>query len=181
MNRENWKTVHELLIACCAEMFAGCGAATECEGALIDGQPMAEGVIAFIGFSGEAISGSLALVMPESLVSRTHPMNGRIVGDARAALHDWAGEISNQVLGSFKNRLLAHGVVLQLSTPITLEGRHLRGGTEGRDGCVRLRFAAGEQRFDLHFDATAAPEFVLPDAAPAGADDGAANGDCFLF
>lgn len=181
MNQDSWKNVHDELAACCAALFESCGVPTRCEGPLDADAPPAAGIVAFIGFSGAKLTGSLALVLPEALVEETHPMRGHVAGDARAALHDWAGEISNQVLGRLKNRLLAGDIVLQLSTPITLQGTDLRGRAGAHDGFTRLRFVAGSRAFELHFDANAEPGVELAILPPDGAADDPTQGDCLMF
>jgi CheY-specific phosphatase CheX len=181
LNRESWQIVHEELSRCCGELFERCGVATRSEGLLPDDAQPAAGLVAFIGFSGEKLTGSLALVLPETLIEQTHPMRGQIAGDPRAAMHDWAGELSNQLLGSLKNRLLRYGVVLQLSTPITLQGRELRGRSEAREGFACLRFRASDAAFDLHFDASAAEGVEISARTPDEATDDVANGDVLLF
>jgi hypothetical protein len=181
VNRDSWKIVHDELAACCAALFEGCGVPTRCEGPLAADAPPAAGIVAFIGFSGAKLTGSLALVLPEALVEETHPMRGRIAGDPRAALHDWAGEISNQVLGRLKNRLLGGGIVLQLSTPIPLQGTELRGRAGAHDGVARFLFLAGSKPFELHFDANAETEVELSPLPPEDGGDEVTQGDCLLF
>ncbi len=181
MKPESWGVVHGELEACCAEFFSHCGVVARCEGSLASNEPPASGVIAFIGFSGAKLSGSLALVLPQLLLEQTHPMRGKITGDPLAAFHDWAGEISNQILGQLKNRLLRHGIVLQLCTPMTMQGTELRGRVDPREGFARPRFRAAESTFDLHFDATAEPEVELSPLESTESNDAAEQGECLLF
>jgi len=71
-----------------------------------------------IGFSGEQMRGSLLLATSREPLGRTSPTSD-------ASFREWIAELSNQLLGRIKNKLLPRGVTLHLSTPIVLRGQHL--------------------------------------------------------
>ena len=71
-----------------------------------------------VGFSGEQMRGTLLLATSKEPLGRTSPTTD-------ASLREWIAELSNQLLGRIKNKLLARGVTLHLSTPIVLRGQHL--------------------------------------------------------
>jgi CheY-specific phosphatase CheX len=71
-----------------------------------------------VGFSGDQMRGTLLLATSKEPLGRTSPTTD-------ASLREWIAELSNQLLGRIKNKLLARGVTLHLSTPIVLRGQHL--------------------------------------------------------
>ena len=71
-----------------------------------------------VGYSGEQMRGTLLLATSREPLGRTSPTTD-------ASLREWIAELSNQLLGRIKNKLLARGVTLHLSTPIVLRGQHL--------------------------------------------------------
>jgi hypothetical protein len=84
----------------------------------VDTQPRSS--LAFcgvIGFTGDEIRGTLLLA-----ASREPLQN---VGDSDVARRDWMAEMTNQLFGRIKNRLIALGPVIYCSTPIVLRGEYL--------------------------------------------------------
>jgi hypothetical protein len=71
-----------------------------------------------VGFSGDQMRGTLLLATSREPLGRTSPTSD-------ASLREWIAELSNQLLGRIKNKLISHGVTLHLSTPIVLRGQHL--------------------------------------------------------
>jgi len=89
----------------------------------LDGSPVTRtlqsvALVSMIGFSSTVISGSLLLAMPDSVVARTLPT-------PEASLADWAGELSNQLLGRLKNHLLEYQVAINMSLPVVVSGGSL--------------------------------------------------------
>ncbi len=83
---------------------------------------LAQGADAFalcgiIGFSGKYIRGSLIVAASRELLeSSLNP---------RGSLRDWIAELSNQMLGRIKNRLIPRGQMIHQSTPAVMRGEHL--------------------------------------------------------
>lgn len=71
-----------------------------------------------LGFSGDLIRGTLMLATSEKPLGRTHPSGAE-------SLRSWIAELSNQLLGRIKSRLLRHGVTLHLALPVVIRGKHL--------------------------------------------------------
>jgi Chemotaxis phosphatase CheX len=71
-----------------------------------------------VGFTGDQMRGSILLATTRGPLGRTAPVND-------TSLREWIAELSNQLLGRFKNKLVARGVVLHASTPVVLRGVHL--------------------------------------------------------
>jgi Chemotaxis phosphatase CheX len=85
-----------------------------------------------VGFSGEEMRGTLLLGTSREPLGRTSPAND-------SSLREWIAELSNQLLGRIKNKLLTRGVNLHLSTPIVLRGEHI--SPVGRAELVPLAFS----------------------------------------
>jgi hypothetical protein len=71
-----------------------------------------------LGFSGDHIRGTLMLATSEKPLGRTHPSGAE-------SLRSWIAELSNQLLGRIKSRLLRRGVTLNLALPVVIRGKHL--------------------------------------------------------
>jgi CheY-specific phosphatase CheX len=71
-----------------------------------------------VGFTGDQMRGALMLATSREPLGRTLPSND-------ASLREWIAELSNQLLGRIKNKLVAHGVTLHMSTPTVLRGQHI--------------------------------------------------------
>lgn len=71
-----------------------------------------------VGFTGDQMRGALLLATSKEPLGRTLPSSD-------ASLREWIAELSNQLLGRIKNKLVAHGVTLHMSTPTVLRGQHI--------------------------------------------------------
>ena len=71
-----------------------------------------------VGFTGDQMRGTLLLATSGEPLGRTLPSTD-------ASLREWIAELSNQLLGRIKNKLVAHGVTLHMSTPAVLRGQHI--------------------------------------------------------
>lgn len=61
------------------------------------------------------------LRLPYSVLAMTYPVE-EVMGVDDAKLEDWLGEISNQLIGRLKNKLIRHEVYLKLGLPESLFG-----------------------------------------------------------
>jgi CheY-specific phosphatase CheX len=68
-----------------------------------------------VGFTGDQMRGALVLATSGEPLGRTLPSTD-------ASLREWIAELSNQLLGRIKNKLVVHGVTLHMSTPSVLRG-----------------------------------------------------------
>ena len=59
---------------------------------------------------------------------------------------DWVGELGNQLVGRFKNKLAKYGHLIDMGLPSVICGKELRHGTDNRSGCWHLRWFD----FDIH-------------------------------
>lgn len=71
-----------------------------------------------LGFSGDQVRGTLMLATSEQPLGRTHPSGAE-------SLRSWIAELSNQLLGRIKTRLLRRGVAIHVALPVVIRGKHL--------------------------------------------------------
>jgi len=108
--------VRHLLNSACIELFAGYNVAVrqstdpwpESDSPLLSGA---------IGFIWNKLHGTCLLAADEKLVHGSSPLEGRA--------RDWIGELSNQLLGRLKSKLLARDIAVSVSTPVMLSGIHI--------------------------------------------------------
>lgn len=122
MRHDDWNQVHDLTVATVVEFWHALGELVSFSGMVAQRDVQWPGTVAVIGFGGVEIRGTLVLGAPLELLRRTHPVES---SDA-VELIDWLAEISNQMLGRMKARLLRHDVVIEIGTPLTISASDLR-------------------------------------------------------
>jgi len=134
---------------------------------------------ASIGFTSPKLKGALVLISTRALVARALPSEVR-EGASEEQISDWMGELANQLLGRIKNKLLALGVALEMSTPTVIWGLELA----SKDTRSRLRrrfaFRHGGQPLSVFVDAVSAPDFEFT-VSEAAQGPGIAEGELTLF
>lgn len=118
MRNPNNSPLDDLLSDCCQELFAAYG--LELDPAPVDLLPPRDALLhcAVMGFGGRQLRGALLLVSTQEPLALTH------AGDATSH-NDWICELSNQLMGRIKNRLVSLGVDVHLATPAAVSGRNL--------------------------------------------------------
>src|SRR5262245_21945203 len=89
--------------------------------------PDREAAVAFaavIGFTGEALRGTLLLAPECAVLERTQQVAG-------SSNRDWVGELANQLLGRVKNHLLRYGVEIHVTIPLVLRGERIAPSARG--------------------------------------------------
>jgi CheY-specific phosphatase CheX len=102
-----------------AALFDTYGVTVEQDGPVAAKGLQATPLVSIIGFSSNALSGSLILALPQAVAERTLPVAG-------ASLADWSGELANQLLGRLKNQLLKYQIVINMSLPVVVCGDALK-------------------------------------------------------
>jgi hypothetical protein len=102
-----------LLAKSCVELFGAYGVTLAASGAswVTTGEPVLSGVI---GFVGSRVRGTCLLASTEAPITASSPPGGRA--------RDWVGELTNQLMGRMKSKLVARGLSVELTTPIVLSG-----------------------------------------------------------
>lgn len=145
----------------------------------LDGSPVSSilpsvKLISTIGFSSEALGGSLLLAVTNDLLLATSP-----APDANLA--DWSGELANQLLGRLKNQLLKYGVVVNLALPVVLSGGEFHLPARPRPHARHVSFVseAGRVFIRTEMELYANAQLVRqPEAAGAASMD---EGEFVLF
>ncbi|MDH5674949.1 MAG: chemotaxis protein CheX [Myxococcales bacterium] len=128
---------------------------------------------AAIGFAGKGLRGSLVIALPQELAARLSPMPSAGQGFNVA---DWVGELSNQLLGRLKNKLVGLGVELWSGTPAVVEGQRLR-LIASRGDTVQHSISCFGHQLCVFLEADVEAGFSLR----PGEESGAAEGDTILF
>lgn len=88
-------------------------------------------------------------------------------------LRDWVGEMTNQLLGRIKNKLLGHGLELLLSTPTVVYGCAVDIPREGRR--IRSGFSSKRGNICAFFDYVVTDDLAFTaEATIVAADEGSA-------
>lgn len=110
------RSIRSMVEGTCKALFEAYGVTLEL--APSDQQPTGTlAVCGVLGFTGTKMRGSLLLAGTPGPFQRSRPAQG--------TLHDWVGELANQLLGRLKVQLLEQGAEISLSTPVVLQGEHL--------------------------------------------------------
>lgn len=121
-----------------------------------------------VGFAGPGIRGTCILAATEEPISKSIPVSG--------SLRDWIAELSNQLVGRIKNKLLGYGAEVYITSPAVVRGEHL--AAPSNCAIKPLSFAtSGGNVFlwvDVETDATFA--LISPPEPP-----GASEGEALLF
>lgn len=134
--------------------YYGHGAASEVRAAPRAAPPRAA-FAASLGFTAEVLRGTLVLIAPEDAVARVLPpelARGDISPDRLA---DWAAELSNQLVGRVKNKLLRYRIVVSLSVPTVFRAENLRcypRKTSMPSGATTVQLTTKLAEFEAWFD-----------------------------
>lgn len=119
-----------------------------------------------IGFTGQGITGMCLVAASEGPLMASNPASGR--------LRDWVAELSNQLAGRLKHKLLAMGAEVYITTPIVLRATRIE--PLPRRTLVPRTFKAADGTVALWVEVEITPEFQLtPGEEPV------AEGETLLF
>jgi hypothetical protein len=131
-------------------------------------------LISSIGFSSPALSGSLLLAMPSSVLTRTLP-----TPDANLA--DWSGELANQLLGRLKNQLLNYEVAINLALPVVVFGAGFSLPAKARPLTRRFSFVSEWGRVFVRTEMELSPSVELVRQTRVGEAAGMDEGELLFF
>ncbi|MBL8719854.1 MAG: chemotaxis protein CheX [Myxococcales bacterium] len=174
MDKSDWDCLHQLVADCALALFEGVEIPLEYRG-LVPGSTTAK-TIAVLGFAGEHLRGAVVLEAPEGVLERSLPCGE----PTPEAVLDWAGELANQLCGRIKNRLLGHGIVIQLATPTIISGQVTTVTAEPTAKAAHQFQTDRGEGIAVRFSALPSPEIVflpLVESSESAVDEG----DCLLF
>jgi predicted anti-sigma-YlaC factor YlaD len=123
-----------------------------------------------LGFTGTQLCGSVLLSATPDAVSSSNPIHDGVT-------RGWVAELTNQLVGRFKNSLLRSGVELTMSIPVVLTAAQLVPMPQA--GLAPTRFAVGSGFLTVWLEVEIDPDLVLGEPS---ADLGiAAEGETMMF
>jgi CheY-specific phosphatase CheX len=143
------ETLRRILATNAHELFADYGVSCEA----VDG-PTESGreLCGILGFTGDQVCGSVVLSATPDAISSSNP-----IGDG--ATRGWVSELTNQLVGRFKNALLRCGVELVMSIPVVLVTTQLT--PIPHVALAPTRLAVGSGFLTLWLEVEVDPDLVL--------------------
>lgn len=161
------ETLREILASKALELFSDYNVTAT----PIDSHPTGERLLCgILGFTGDHMCGSVVISATEAAIAESNPIHD---GATRA----WTAELTNQVVGRFKNALLRCGVEVAMSIPVVLTAAQLTPLPQTESEPIRLAVGGGSLAIWLEFEADA--NLVLAEPSPESAI--AAEGEAMLF
>lgn len=164
-------SLHETLrdtLACKArELFADYGVACSTESTHAESGRLLCGIL---GFTGDQLCGSVVISATQEAIAESNPIRD-------GATRGWVAELTNQLVGRFKNALLRVGVEVAMSVPVVLTAAQLTPLPQTANDPIRLDVGTGFVAIWLEVEAD--PALVLAEPGPESAI--AAEGEAMLF
>jgi len=136
-------------------------------------------LVAFMGFTGDALRGTMAIVVPTDVMREAYPLPLRDKDRPEFEVFDWAAEVANRLLGRIKVALAARSVEIEASTPRVMLAEQLHVTRSTRGTVCSACFASGDTSVRVWFDATASEGQPL--FGVVNDDFSQAEGDVLLF
>jgi CheY-specific phosphatase CheX len=160
------RIVEELGEAACVDLFSAYGVSLDhCDATPVTAQNLS--LTGIIGFTGQGVSGTCVLGSTDTPVVASMPGGGQP--------RDWIAELSNQLAGRLKSKLIALGVTVYITTPVVLRGTRIEPIPQNRVAPRVFRSSDGAVVLWIEVETT--PEFTR--SAPGEAC--AAEGEAILF
>lgn len=172
MRHPHHSPIDDLISDCCQELFA----AYELHLEPVDSAafPPQDSLLycSVMGFGGRQVRGALVLVSTIEPLERTHS------GDDESH-QDWIRELSNQLMGRVKNRLLSLGADVLLATPAAISGKNLD-LTSGTPTAPQV-FRAGSGVVCVWIECEYLDGFELPTTPSGNLEAALPEGEALLF
>jgi len=161
------ETLRVIIAAKAHELFADYGVACQPVDAAPDSERQLCGIL---GFTGDKLCGSVVVSATHDAVACSNP-----IGDG--ATRGWVAELTNQLVGRFKNALLRGGIEIAMSIPVVLMATQLTPLPQTESTPTRLAVGAGSLTIWLEIEA--APDLEL--AEPSEDSMVAGEGEAMMF
>lgn len=107
-----------------------------------------------VGYHGRSVRGACLVAATANPFVRSAPR-----GLDGERLEEWVAELTNELGGRIKNRLIAEGVRLSMSLPVVLDGEHLARVTDRRS--PPLAYTSDDGSVFLWIDVVTGQSFTL--------------------
>jgi len=162
-----YDTLRQLLADKASELFADYGAAC----ATVDTLPEpGRQLCGILGFTGDHLCGSVVISASHEAIAASNP-----IGDG--ATRGWVAELTNQLVGRFKNALFRCGVEVAMSIPVVLTATQLTPLPQGDTRPICLTVGPGF--VTIWLETVSAPTLELSE--PSADSAVAAEGEAMLF
>jgi len=158
------ETLRQLLADKASGLFADYGVTCSASDAA---PPDGRQLCGILGFTGDHLCGSVVISATQDAIASSNP-----IGDG--ATRGWVAELTNQLVGRFKNALLRHGVEVAMSIPVVLTATQLMPLPQQEVQPTRLAVGAGFVTIWLELEAEAGLELTEPGPESAIAAEGEA-------
>lgn len=161
------ETLREILASKAHELFTDYGVPPA---PLAERPEPARQLCGILGFTGDRLCGSIVLSATHEAVACSNP-----IGDG--ATRGWVAELTNQLVGRFKNSLFRGGIEVAMSIPVVLTATQLTPLPQTK--ADPLCFAVGDGVVTVWLEVEADADLVL--AEPSADSMIAAEGEAMLF
>lgn len=142
----------------------------------LESTPMVAGII---GFTEARFGGFVAIQTSPAVVSSIVPAEIR-AGATERVVADWIAELSNQLLGRTKNKMLRYGVSFQMSPPTAVSGLRLNISPQEANPCAWMQVETRHGTLEVLVDFRCEQEIRL-DESDDSEHVAASEGDMMLF
>lgn len=161
------EALRDMLSGKAYELFADYGVTCTEGEAPPDGARQLCGIL---GFTGDRLCGSVVIAAAHDVIASSNPIRD-------GATRGWVAELTNQLVGRFKNSLFRHGIEVAMSIPVVLTATQLMPLPHTQIPPIRLLMTTGSVTIWLELEAEAGLELSEPSADSAVA----AEGEAMLF
>jgi hypothetical protein len=160
-------TLRSILSSKAHELFADYGVVCSVDSLPPDDRRMLCGIL---GFTGDRLCGSVVIAATDDAIACSNP-----IGDG--ATRGWVAELTNQLVGRFKNALFRGGIDVAMSIPVVLTATQLTPLPQTQLEPTRLAVGTGFLTIWLEIEAAVGLELAEPTADTMMA----AEGEAMLF
>jgi CheY-specific phosphatase CheX len=174
-------TLVDLLNQACEELFSGYEIfLTDVNTELEELDKTNINLIALIGLSEEFFRSSLTLCVSSKLLKTSFPAPDNEVSEDD--LHDWLGELSNQLAGRFKNKVVPYGHKLEMGIPTVIQGAKLKIDGPKCSNITKHQFVSAQGDIvEMNLSTLIDDKFVLFEPEETEEDTSLAEGEMLFF
>ena len=173
-------TLVDLLSDACTELFAGYEVMLTNNEQVKGLEEAGINLIALIGLSDSAFRASLTICVTSDLLTSSFPAPEESISESD--LHDWLGELANQLAGRFKNKTVPYGRKLELGIPTVIQGSHLKIDGPKRSNVTKHQFITEQGGVvELNLSTLIDKQFVLSEPKKVAEGEYLEEGEMLFF